>query len=75
MIPEYQVLPELDSIHNSLHRKLFGFAFCILSEVATTVPTESTLLPGYAQFYNKAGTRRLYVNLEGELIYFEGKNV
>ena len=75
MIPEYQVLPELDSQHNNLHRKLFGFAFCILQEVATTTPTTDSLLPGYAQFYNKAETRRLYVNLEGELIYFEGKNV
>ena len=75
MIPEFQVLPDLDSIHNNLHQKLFGFAFCILQEVATTVPTESTLPSGYAQFYNKLNTRRLYVNLEGELIYFEGKNV
>ena len=75
MIPEFQVLPELDSIHNNLHQKLFGFAFCILQEVATIVPTVDSLLPGYAQFYDKNNTRRLYVNLNGEIIYFEGKNV
>ena len=75
MIPEYQVLPEIDAIHNELHRKVFGLAFCILAEVATTPPTTDSLPSGYAQFYNKLNTRRLYVNLENELIYFEGKNV
>lgn len=75
MIPEYQVLPEIDSLHNSLHKKLFGFAFCILQEVATTTPTVDSLPSGYAQFYDKNNTRRLYVNLNNELIYFEGKNV
>ena len=74
MIPEYQVLPEIDSLHNELHRKVFGLAFCILQEVATTVPTTDNLPSGYAQFYDKNNTRRLYVNLNGELIYFEGKN-
>ena len=74
MIPEFQVLPETDAKHNELHRKIFGLAFCILQEVATTIPTIDTLSSGYAQFYESGTTRRLFVNLNGNIIYFEGKN-
>ena len=76
MIPEYQVLPDLDSSHNNLHRRLFALSFAILSEVATILPTTDTLPNMTGQFYDDGitGTKRLYVNLNNQLIYFEGKN-
>jgi len=77
MINEYTALPDISPSHNELHRKLFTLSFAILSEVATTPPTTDSLPPGYSQFYDDSvtGTRRLYMNLLGRLIYFEGKNV
>ena len=77
MIGEFVTLSELSSSHNNLHRKLYKLSFAIMPEVSSVIPTLDTLPNMTGQFYDDGitGTRRLYINFNGHLVYFEGKNV
>jgi hypothetical protein len=70
MIADFILLPNLDTMHNDQHRKLFRLSFMMLPDVVTSAPTTDTLPAMCAQMYESGSTRRIYFNFMGTLTYW-----
>lgn len=68
-LPGYIALADLDTQHDTMHRKLFQFTLAILPKTFTTAPTTTQLPPGFLAYYENGTTRRLYVNFFGNLTF------
>ena len=70
MIPFYKHLEKIEADHDDQHRLLFRFAWTILPDITSTVPTTTTLQPNFAQIYLSGTTYRIYFNINNSLYYW-----
>jgi len=70
MINGHRNIDKLEPLHQSQHKALFDFAQGIIEKTFTSVPDVDQIPNGYMAKYLSGTTYRIYINISGELYYW-----